>query len=117
MIYQIHIICPIIYRQKAREIYANYLREIGEDAKRPLETRLRPADGTAITHIYAFRNENEEGLKRLQGFFKRTSEDIPWVSPEIYEPSADDDEVKNLFCLVIGLPLVVLGCFDLAIAD
>ncbi|WP_010586424.1 hypothetical protein [Schlesneria paludicola] len=113
----INTICPVAYAEPARQLALRHMTTVeqasGDTLGRMLDINLGPIGADEITHVFCSRNAYTHQVGMVVEAFQQES--LPWGGTRAYSLLSDREEVKRMFCVVLGPTSVVLNWLGLEV--
>jgi len=112
----INTICPVAHADQAKQLALRHMTTVegtGDTLDRMLDIKLGPVGSNDVTHVFCSRNAFTNQVEMVVDAFKR--EGLIWGGARAYSLLSDRDEVKSLFCVVLGQTSVVLKWLGLEV--
>lgn len=113
----INTICPIAHADAAKLLALRHMTAVeqasGDTLGRMLDINLGPVGVDGITHVFCSRNAYSNQVEMVVDAF--VAERLSWGGSRAYSILSDRDEVKRLFCIVLGQTAMVLKWLGLEV--
>lgn len=113
----VNTICPVQYKDEARMIAYKFLTEVvgTEDTLESMLTTLLGQEGGPVTHIFCSIQNFQKHVDMEVDYIKIQDKD--WCATKEYSVEDNVDELKSLFCCVVGDVNVLLARLGLERKD